>query len=49
MVDTAGTVIAIATGGSIEVCIRQSHIPFPNTPLVRGIGTKRPEAAQGRG
>ena len=46
MGETAGAVISIATGESTGVYSRHSHIPFPNTPLVRGIGLEFPPAAQ---
>ena len=35
--DTSAT---ISTGEPVGVYSRQSHIPFPNTPVVRGIGGK---------
>ena len=44
---TTGAAISVATGENIGFYNVQSHIPFPNTPVVRGIGVKWPETAHG--
>ena len=46
MEGATGTVIAIATGGQVGVYPRYSHIPFPNTPALRGIGAQWPLTSQ---
>ena len=37
-----GSVVSLATGPNIGVYAGDSHIPFPNTPVLRGIGLKWP-------
>ena len=44
---TNGAVSTIATDGQTGFCSRKSHIPFPNTPVVQGVGSKWHSAQQG--
>lgn len=44
MEHTTGTIISIAISEFEGVYSAESHLPFPNTPVVRGIGIKWPHA-----
>ena len=46
MENTTGDVATVATGPNKGVYSGDSHIPFPNTPIIRGIGSKRPQTSQ---
>ena len=47
MENTTGTIVTVATVEHVGVYSSGPHIPFPNTPDVRGIGAKWPWAQQG--
>ena len=44
--NTTGAIISIATNELEGIYASESHLPFPNTPVVRGIGTKWPHDQQ---
>ena len=45
--NTTWSVISIASAHPYSVYGGDSHIPFPHTPVVRGIGIRRPATTQG--
>ena len=47
MENTTGTVVSVVTNEHEGVYMDESHMPFPNTTVVSGIGIKWPHTKQG--